>query len=185
MPWVKQAVAHAQAVGIKPKQLLLGVANYGYDWPQGSTNAATVSYAQVQAMNVKPVWDPTSGEYHFTYTKNGTTHTVWYSGTRSLAEKVSLAKSQNLSGIAIWRLGYENLAYWKALANTVGTSVPKGGTVMGRPMAMTSANGVRPGTTGASGTGTSTTHSSATKGTLQPSKKHLPTPAKKPSGRSK
>lgn len=135
MPWVKQAVRHALSVGVKPSQLLLGVANYGYDWPQGSTKAATVSYAQVTKMHAKPIWDPASGEYHFTYTKNGATHEVWFEGTRSLAEKVALAKSSKLSGIAIWRLGYDNAQYWTALGKIVGPNVPKGGTVQGRPMA--------------------------------------------------
>ncbi len=148
MPWVKAAVTTAISRGVKPSQLLLGVANYGYDWPQGSTKADTVSYAQVQAMHVKPIWDAASGEYHFTYTKNGTTHQVWYEGTRSLAEKANLAKSSKLSGIAIWRLGYDNAKYWSALAKIVGTNVPKGGTVQGRPMRGGSGTGKATGTHG-------------------------------------
>lgn len=143
MPWVRQAVRHALAVGLKPGQILLGVANYGYDWVVGSTKAATVGYAQVQQMGVRPIWDAAAGEYHFTYTKNGQRHIVWYEGTRSLGEKVALAKANHLSGIAIWRLGYDNAQYWTALGRLTG-NVPKGGTVMGRPM--------RPGT----GTGTPT-----------------------------
>jgi spore germination protein len=145
LPWVKQGVSSAVAAGVKRSQLLLGVANYGYDWPQGSTNAATVSYAQVTAQikktNVKPIWDAASQEYHFTYTKNGATHQVWYEGTRSLAQKVSLAKSEKLSGIAVWRLGYDNAAWWTALGKQVGNKVPKGGTVEGRPMARGSGTG--------------------------------------------
>jgi spore germination protein len=152
MPWVKQAVSHAIAVGVKPSQLLLGVANYGYDWPQGSTNAATVSYAQISKMNVKPIWDAASGEYHFTYTKNGITHQVWFEGTRSMSEKVSLAKAQKLSGIAVWRLGYDNTKWWSALANQVGNSVPKGGTVQGRPMAGRSGTGTASGRPARTGT---------------------------------
>jgi spore germination protein len=134
MPWVREAVRHALALGVKPAQLLLGVANYGYDWPAGSTNAATVGYAQIAAMGVRPIWDAVSGEYHFTYVKHGTRHIVWYEGTRSLAEKVALAKAKALSGIAIWRLGYDNAQYWTALGRLTGPNVPKGGTVVGRPM---------------------------------------------------
>lgn len=132
MPWVRSAVHEALARGVKPGQIYLGVANYGYDWVRGSTKATTVGYAKVKAMHATPVWDAASGEYHFTYTKGGTTHVVWYEGTRSLAQKVDLARTKSLYGIAIWRLGYEDTAYWKTLGTLIGTP-PKSG----RPKAMT------------------------------------------------
>ncbi len=132
---MKQAVSHAIAMGVKPSQIPLAMASYGYDLPQGSTNAHTVSYAQISKMNVKPIRDAASGEHHFTDTKNGTSHQVWFEGTRSRAEKVCLAKAQKLSGFAVWRLGYDNTKWWSALSKRVGNSVPKAGTVQGRPMA--------------------------------------------------
>lgn len=133
MPWVRGAVEEALSRGVKPGQIYLGVANYGYDWVQGTTKATTVGYAQVKAMNATPVWDATSGEYHFTYTKSGATHVVWYEGTRSLAQKVDLARTKSLYGIAIWRLGYEDTAYWKTLGNLIGTP-PKSGRPKARPV---------------------------------------------------
>ena len=126
--WVRSAVHEAMARGVKPGQIYLGVANYGYDWVKGTTKATTVGYSKVQAMHAHPIWDAASGEYHFTYTKGGKPHVVWYEGTRSLAQKVDLARVKHLHGIAIWRLGYENAAYWKTLGHLIGTP-PK----VGRP----------------------------------------------------
>jgi spore germination protein len=134
IPWVRAGIEHAIAQGVRPNQLYLGVASYGYDWPQGSTNASTVGYRQIAAMHAKPIWDPASGEYHFTYTKNGTTHTVWYEGPRSAAAKVRLAKAKGLYGIAIWRLGYENAAYWTQLKSTLGRVAKAGSRATGAPV---------------------------------------------------
>jgi spore germination protein len=134
LQWVRQGVRHALAMGLKPSQIYLGVASYGYDWKKGSTQATTVGYRQVVAMGVKPIWDPAAAEYHFTYTKNGVTHVVWYEGPRSLVQRVQLAKNHSLYGIAIWRLGYETPSYWSTLGAAIGGKAARAGTAaVGRP----------------------------------------------------
>lgn len=112
--WVRDSVNYALKKGVPAQKIFLGVATYGYDWG-GSGPVATMPLKTVRQMGVKPIWDAAAKEYHFTYTKNGVTHQVWYEDERSVRYKVALAKRLGLRGIAIWRMGYEDSPYWAAL----------------------------------------------------------------------
>ncbi len=118
LPWVKAAVKAAIKAGVPPNQIVLGLADYGYDW--SSAGVVTLPLKNVRRLErrlkITPTWDSVSKEAHFTYTDSkGVSHTVWYQGKRGLASRIALAKRNKLWGMAIWRVGYENKSYWKTL----------------------------------------------------------------------
>ncbi len=118
LPWVRAAVKTAIKQGVPPNRIALGLATYGYDW--SSTGVATMPLKNVllleRNLKITPVWDSVAQEAHFTYTDSkGVTHTVWYQGQRGLASRISLAEKNKLWGVAIWRVGYEDQAYWGTL----------------------------------------------------------------------
>lgn len=116
-PWAQQVTQFA-VNNISPEKVYLGVAAYGYDW--ANTGSASLvqekSFNQLAASNgVTLLWDEQVKESHFSYTKNGILHTVWSENAASLDYKIQLAMSYQLKGIAIWRLGYTDQAFWDVI----------------------------------------------------------------------
>lgn len=125
LPWVKTRLSVALKAGIPANKLDLGIADYGYDWQVDSagrwvkgTHAKTLGMAQIEAKGVKPTRD-SAGDPHYSYTVNGKPHVVWYEDQVSVVGKVKLAKAEHLQGVALWRAGYENEAFWKALTGAL------------------------------------------------------------------
>lgn len=116
LPWVRDNVQFA-ARYIPRKRIYLGVGTYGYDWAKDGSSTS-VSTVQVQALlnhyGIAPQWSQSAQEPHFTYTESQQ-HTVWYENARTFAQKVTLARSARIGGIAIWRLGYEDPKVWATL----------------------------------------------------------------------
>jgi len=108
---------------VSPRQILLGVPFYGYEWQTVSQNAqaqtfpetgATASYERVQTIladkaKLKAVenWHDTALAPFITYLEDDKNYVVYYENARSLAYKLEYANQLNLAGIAIWALGYE------------------------------------------------------------------------------
>lgn len=125
--WVEKAVKHTLQAGVPAKKIYLGVNAYGYDW-----NTATGSGTTVGA-NVAPKLGPVkysaaAQEAHITYTKNGARHVVWFGNTRSLKNKLAIAKKYRLYGLAVWQVGDEQPSFWKTLAAQNGPAPRKLGT---------------------------------------------------------
>lgn len=116
-PWVEANIQEALKY-VPEEKLLLGVANYGYDWPaEGRAQAISARDAKALAeeMNVQIQWDQKSQSPYFHYRKDGEQHTVWFESSYSLEYKKELAERYNLAGIAIWRLGNETSRFWEVL----------------------------------------------------------------------
>lgn len=114
--WVQKVIEYALAM-IPPQKIMLGVASYGYDWSIGGTKA----YGMDQAVNTAAkygstiLWDEVSKSPHFKYVDSGVTHTVWFENDASLGYKLDLVNKYNLSGIAMWKLGFENKSWWNTV----------------------------------------------------------------------
>ncbi len=118
--WVEQVVEYAKTV-VEPSKIIVGVPFYGYDWV--GNDGAGVTWAEIQEL--KEIYEPkvnllesdASGEVAeswFTYRARDGQHTVWFASVRSLEAKLDLVADYDLGGIAIWRLGGEDPAYWEA-----------------------------------------------------------------------
>lgn len=113
LPWVTRVLDYSTGV-IPPEKILMGIAAYGYDWPDGRKGKA-IKWKNVQSLinkygNVK--WDNASSTPHLTYKKDGIRHQVWFENKYSLDIKLGLAKKYGVGGIAIWRMGFEDSSFW-------------------------------------------------------------------------
>lgn len=106
--WVKEVAAY-MARTIPPEKVLMGMATYGYDWPQGSsaTSVTAKKLSDIQGKyQVQSGWDQKSRSPYFKYwDASGRYHEVWMENQQSLTEKWSTVTDHNLGGIAFWRIG--------------------------------------------------------------------------------
>ena len=112
LPNVRQVLDYA-VTAISPGKLLLGIPNYGYDWPlpfvRGETRAQSISnqWAIDLAIQYRIAiqYDETAQAPFFHYTdSSGTVHEVWFEDARSLAAKMELIAQYGLLGAGYWNL---------------------------------------------------------------------------------
>ncbi len=119
---VRQVVEYA-VTKIPQEKLIMGVPNYGYDWPlpyeRGITRARTVG--NVEAVEIAAA-NGASIEYAqvaqspwFTYRIAGIEHVVWFEDVRSIEAKWNLAREYSLSGVWYWNLMRPFRANWLLL----------------------------------------------------------------------
>lgn len=115
--WVKNVIKYATAK-IPVSKIILGVASYGYDWSENGVKAYGIDtmYKLAETYNAEIVWDDAAKSPFFKYKdKTGVNHTVWFENSTSLSYKLDIINDNNLSGVAIWRLGLENEDYWSTI----------------------------------------------------------------------
>ena len=107
-----------------PEKILMGLSNYGYDWPlpyrRGITEAKSISTVEALALAVRYgaeiQYDESSAAPGFTYTDEaGTAHQVWFEDCRSWAARLRLAAEYGLMGVGVWNLMRENPQGWNTL----------------------------------------------------------------------
>jgi spore germination protein YaaH len=104
LPWQRRALATILRV-VPAEQVDLGVAGYGYTWPRrGAGRTVTVAQARrlVARDHVQAQWRSKAGEWT-TRLDDGTR--LWWSDRRSYRQRVALAETHGLHGLAVWRLG--------------------------------------------------------------------------------
>ncbi len=114
--WVQATLRETTAL-VPPAKLLLGIAFYHRHWSEAGSTAG--SYSEALALQrqhgADQRWDPAHRAYWFGFVADGKLHTVWVEDTRSIAEKLALARHCRLAGIAAWRLGQEDPRVWVML----------------------------------------------------------------------
>ena len=116
---VRQVVEYA-LTRIPREKIILGIPNYGYDWPlpyeSGITRAATIG--NVEAVNIAAE-NGASIEYAqisrapwFTYKRSGIEHVVWFEDVRSIEAKLELAAVYRLLGVWYWNIMRPFRAGW-------------------------------------------------------------------------
>ncbi len=124
LAWVQKRVKEAMKAGVPANKLILGLADYGYNWANG-TKGNTVGLKAALALAAKQhahVTRNRNGSPHFTYTVGGIRHTVWYEDSTAILPKIRLARQLHLAGLALWRAGYETPSFWNALRQAAGTA---------------------------------------------------------------
>lgn len=114
--WVERVVRYAAST-VPPRKLLMGVAQYGYDWIKGTTQARALGIPAIhrllQERGLTPAWDDQARVPHFTYTDAaGRERVVYYENAASLAYKLEIIRRYQLRGMALWKLGTEDPAIW-------------------------------------------------------------------------
>ena len=108
---VERVVEYAVSV-IDSEKILLGIPNYGYDWPlpyvKGQTEAKGISNvdALIIALDngAEIKFDTDAMTPYFNYVKEGIEHVVWFENARSIEAKLELVKKYSLGGISIWQI---------------------------------------------------------------------------------
>ena len=121
----KIAIAAAEKY-IPASRIILGIPTYGYDFSysiHGVTRSvaryATYSYtdtiALAQSVAAK-VYTTAQDEKYFLYASKGVNHFVVFSDSKTLSDRLALAKSLGIGGVAIFKIdGKEDPAIWNAL----------------------------------------------------------------------
>ncbi len=120
---IESAVQAARTV-MPANKLILAIPLYGYSWetigaypraavmPGSAYSISSKSVAELlnDCDNCSPEFDKTDGENHIIYkdSDTGIYHQVFYPDKNSTQLKVDFVKSQNLAGLALWALGYED-----------------------------------------------------------------------------
>jgi len=114
------------ASGCPNNKLALGVPYYGYDWPTSSAgvnvsttatgSAVLYNTAVANAVTYGRKWDNYSMTPYYTY---GSYHECWYDDNISLGYKYNMVNVENIAGIGIWALGYDDglTTAWDAIQN--------------------------------------------------------------------
>ena len=102
LPWATTALTALVAAGVPSSRIDLGVAGYGYSWPGNGSDGKQLSVddSRILAGDLAR-WDSTEAEWTATLPDDTV---VWWSDSRSLAQRKALALSRNLRGLAVWEL---------------------------------------------------------------------------------
>jgi spore germination protein YaaH len=105
--------------GVPPQKLMLGIPWFGYNWPvissarkataTGKATSLTAVAAETLAQNYGKTFDQSTKVPWISF-KEGTNQyrQVWYDDATSYGLKFELVVHNNLAGIGIWALSYEN-----------------------------------------------------------------------------
>jgi cellulose synthase/poly-beta-1,6-N-acetylglucosamine synthase-like glycosyltransferase/spore germination protein YaaH/peptidoglycan/xylan/chitin deacetylase (PgdA/CDA1 family) len=107
---------------VPPSKLLMGIANYGYDWPAGTKRdrhpvARSITFQQGVMTAVESgsdvLLDPDSLNLHYSYEDDDNlTHNVWMLDGVSAYNELRAAERAGVQGTALWRLGMEDPSIW-------------------------------------------------------------------------
>lgn len=119
LDWMEACLNYA-ITQIGSGKILLGLPAYGYDWNLTTGTAATVEWkdfaATLSSIAAKPQFDTVTDSAHVSYTaSDGSQHEFWYDTPRSIQDKTHLAITDNLGGVSMWALGFENASFWNAV----------------------------------------------------------------------
>lgn len=128
LPQVKRVLDYG-ATEIPRDKILMGVPNYGYDWPlpyeRGRTKAESLSNVEaIQRAAVRNAvirYDDTAQAPYYTYfdrptQANGAVeHEVWFENGRSAEAMLSLVAEYSLGGIGVWNVMQYFPALWLVL----------------------------------------------------------------------
>lgn len=113
--WLKTVVQYGE-----PRQWVLAVGCYGYDWTAGEREAEVVSFADVMVRayrsgtgsieSIDPSYNP-----HFHYRENNADHTVWFLDAITVSNQMLMAADYGIGGFGLYRMGLEDPDVWRLM----------------------------------------------------------------------
>lgn len=108
---VRQVVEYA-LTRIPREKIILGIPNYGYDWPlpyvRGTTRARSIGYTEAIQLAIDhgvPIqFDESAQSPWFRYWQYGIQHEVWFEDVRSFKAKFDMMDEFGLPGAGFWQL---------------------------------------------------------------------------------
>lgn len=119
---------------LSPAKTIVCFGNYGYNWPDDGGEAETVSFQDSLIAARDSLESPAGIKFdlatknpYFTYDEDdGTTHTVWFLDAVTAYNQIGEARSFNIAGLALWRLGSEDPSLWKVFGAEWSKADPQG-----------------------------------------------------------
>ncbi len=71
--------------------------------------------------NMEKTWSDADGQYYAECTEDGTKYQIWVEDADSISAKLTLMQSNNLAGVAEWKLGFETADVWNEIASYMQT----------------------------------------------------------------
>jgi len=107
---------------VPDNKTILGIPFYGYEWETVSekyqsetvqSSGALATWGRVQDLlesrdDIQVNWDKKTQSPWLVYKQSGAIKQIYYENKHSLSAKMNFVKQNNLGGIAIWALGYED-----------------------------------------------------------------------------
>jgi cellulose synthase/poly-beta-1,6-N-acetylglucosamine synthase-like glycosyltransferase/peptidoglycan/xylan/chitin deacetylase (PgdA/CDA1 family) len=120
---------------VPPSKLVVGVGNYGLDWPGNGKPASAVTYQQAlfTAQDNRPDeppqqvldFDPVALNPTFEYQDDSSrTHEVWMLDAATAYDDLVLARRDGVKGAALWVLGSEDPSLWSIFDRRTVDSLP-------------------------------------------------------------
>lgn len=103
-----------------PKQWIIALGSYGYDWTIGGKKAELISFAEAMSrahnaeIDTTEVVGPSYNPY-FYFEEEDKEHAVWFLDAITLLDQLREVRGQKAGGFALYRLGTEDPAIWDAL----------------------------------------------------------------------
>ncbi len=137
MGWYRNVVEHAVAT-IPRDKLVIGLANYAYDWTKGEKDAEPLTYqeALVRAQEYRPdekpadIIDFDEDELNPTFwyvDRDDKDHEVWMLDAITAANEWMVAETYAPRGVAVWVLGSTDPSIWTFLGRTQLYHLPNPG----------------------------------------------------------
>ncbi|MGH9692369.1 MAG: glycosyltransferase [Candidatus Acidiferrales bacterium] len=121
---------------VPPEKLVMGIANYGYDWPAKSKRvphpvAQAVTFQQGVITAVESgsdiLFDPNTFNLHYSYEdEKNQVHNVWMLDGITAYNQARAAERAGVRGTALWRLGMEDPSVWDIWDTTHPTDAVRG-----------------------------------------------------------
>ena len=115
-PWFVDRLRKTVAAVGRDKAIV-AIGNYAYDWPDGKTNADTMTDERAWLIahdnNAVTRFDPATGNSTYDYhDDDGTLRHVWMLDAASGWNQMLASKVAGTFGVALWRLGGEDPGVW-------------------------------------------------------------------------
>jgi spore germination protein len=117
--WMERCIVFAKGQ-IPAAKIVIGLPAYGYDFDLDNANLDTsFQWNSVPTLltstGATVLYHQSSDSPYIAYTDaSGHRHQAWFENIQSITIKSGLVNKYGLGGIAMWRLGYEDLSFWTA-----------------------------------------------------------------------
>ena len=112
---------HVLLEGSDPKQWVIALGSYGYDWTIGGRKADLISFPEAMSrgnnadIETAEVAGPGYNPY-FYFEDGDKEHAVWFLDVVTFLNQLREVRDQKAGGFALYRLGTEDPAIWDALS---------------------------------------------------------------------
>lgn len=111
---------HVLLEGTNPKQWIITLGSYGYDWTIGGKKADLISFPEAMSrahnaeVETAEVTAPSYSPY-FYFEDGDKEHAVWFLDVVTFLNELREVREQKAGGFGLYRLGTEDAAIWDAL----------------------------------------------------------------------